>query len=206
LQQHATARRALSPEVYYRDRPEELWFGGGSLDRDLMFPHHTPPHRLGSVVDDLRRTEVLAGCCVTASAEVWREVGPFDERFFLNFEDSEWSMRARAAGVELAVDCSTSILHAVSASFVREAAFLGTFYFVRNGLLFNRIGGGSFVSRVRFLRRKALLAVTTSLRERAWKRAARHGVLVVCAIGCDAVRRYGAAPRPIQKLASRWRD
>lgn len=206
LQQHAVARRAISPEVYYLDRPSELWFGGGSLDRDLMFPYHSPTHQLGPIRDDLRRTELLAGCCVTASAEVWREVGLFDERFFLNFEDSEWSLRARAAGIELAVDCSTRILHAVSASFVRDAAFLGTFYFVRNGLLFNRIGGGSIESRVRFLRHKALLAVTANLRARAWKRAARHGVMVVCGIACNAIRHYGTAPRLLQRLASGWRS
>lgn len=205
LQLVAAEQRAVSPEVFYRDRPDDLWFGGGSLDQRSMFPHHTPVDRLGLAENGLRSTELLAGCCITASAATWQKAGLFDERFFLNFEDSEWSLRARSAGIGLVVDCSRSILHTVSASFVREAAFLSTFYFVRNGLLFNRVCGGSAFSRLRFLRRKASLVVTASIRGRAWKRAARHAVMVAWAVGCDVFRRYGAAPARLQRLASGWR-
>ncbi len=206
LQEAATGPLAVSPEVFYRDRPDEIWFGGGSLDRALMFPHHTPANQLKEPDGVLRRTEVLAGCCITASAAIWRQVGLFDERFFLNFEDSEWSLRARRAGVDLAVDCSTRILHTVSASFVREAAFLSTYYFVRNGLLFNRLCGGSAFSRLRFLRRKAPLMVSASPRERAWRRAARHAVMIVWAISSHVSRQYGAAPPVLQRLVSGWRS
>jgi GT2 family glycosyltransferase len=205
LQRVAAGRRAVSPEVLYRDRPDELWFGGSSLDDRLMFPFHTPTEALEPPVDGLRVTRLLAGCCITASARVWHDVGLFDERFFLNFEDSEWSLRARRAGVELVVDCTVGILHAVSASFVREAAYLSTFYFVRNGLLFNRLGGGTVRSRLGFLRHTASLVITASVRSGQPKRAARHAVMAAWAVASHLLRRYGPAPRMLHRLASGWR-
>jgi GT2 family glycosyltransferase len=201
----AIGRRAVSPTIYYRDRPTDIWFAGGTLDRSLMYSHHTPISRLQKCEGGIRRTQLLAGCCVTASAEIWRTVGLFDERFFLNFEDSEWSMRASAAGVELIIDCSTRILHAVSASFVGAAGYLGTFYFVRNGLLFNRLSGGSLASRGRFLRHKGLLAVAASSRAGDRRRAVRQAVLVATAVACYLLGRFGAAPRSTQRMVAGWR-
>lgn len=199
------ASLAVSPEVHYQDHPEDIWFGGATFDTTLNFPFHTPSDQLEPARGGLRMTPLLAGCCITAPAAVWREVGLFDERFYLNFEDSEWSLRAHAHGVALAVDCQTRILHAVSASFARDAAILGTFYFVRNGLLFNRLSGGSLFSRVLFVRRKALLAVTASARAGEWNTAYRHGIVVGWAIACHAIGRYGEAPMRLQKLVSGWR-
>jgi GT2 family glycosyltransferase len=200
----ARQRLAVSPEVFYRDEPSKVWFGEAVLDPELLIPEHTPQRYLAPTSAGLRPTELLAGCFITASASVWRDVGLFDERFFLNFEDSEWSLRARARGVRLVVDSTVSILHSVSASFVGDAATLSTFYFVRNGLLFNRLNGGSWVSRIRFLRHKALLVVTASIRERQLRRATRQGVIVCWAVFCHAVRRYGAAPRRLQRTVTRW--
>jgi GT2 family glycosyltransferase len=200
----ARQRLAVSPEVFYRNEPTKVWFGEAALDPELMVPEHTPQRYLAATHDGLRQTELLAGCFITASASVWREVGLFDERFFLNFEDSDWSLRARAHGVDLVVDSTVSILHSVSASFVGDAATLSTFYFVRNGLLFNRLAGGSWVSRIRFLRHKALLVVTASMRAGDRRRATRLGVVVCWALFAHLMRRYGAAPRRLQRTVTRW--
>ena len=141
----------------YRDAPERVWFGGGTLDMPDGYPHHTASDELARCVEGVRPTELLAGCCITASAATWQVAGLFDERFFLNFEDSEWSLRARTRGVHLVVACDVRILHAVSASFTGAAGTLGSFYFQRNGLLFARIAGGGFRARARFIRRFGLV-------------------------------------------------
>jgi GT2 family glycosyltransferase len=196
--------RAVSPEVRYLDRPNEIWFGAAELDRRMMFPHHTAPANLAPAPDGIRSTELLAGCCVTAAADVWRRVGSFDERFFVNFEDSEWSLRATAVGVELVVDTRSRLLHVVSASFVGPAALLGTFYYIRNGLLFNRLAGGSIATRIRFLRQRVVPSVGTELRARRLLSAVRVLGLIAWAVASDGVRRYGIAPRPVRRLARRW--
>ncbi|WP_292832139.1 glycosyltransferase family 2 protein [Microbacterium sp.] len=191
---------AVCPVVRYRDDPDKLWFGGGSLDVANGFPFHTAPEDLELCESGLRSSTVLAGCCITARSDAWRRVGLFDERFFLNFEDSEWSLRAAACGIRLVVACDVSILHAVSASFTGSAARLGTFYYLRNGLLFARLAGAGLRARMEFVRRFGL-AGTRHLGSRGRARAL---LLLAWAIGADVARRYGEAPLALQRRVARW--
>ncbi|TAM69464.1 MAG: glycosyltransferase family 2 protein [Microbacteriaceae bacterium] len=200
LERAAGERIAVSPTVVYRDAPGEIWFGGGTLDLRNGFPFHTPSAELDPCQAGLRATELLAGCCITASRQVWQRVGLFDDRFFLNFEDSEWSVRAGANGVGLAVVCDTRILHSVSASFRGAAATLGSYYYIRNGLLFNRLVGASWTSRVVFLRRRVL----PGLPHDSARETLRSLLVLGWAVAAYTMRRFGAAPRSLQKLARSW--
>ncbi|WP_442577299.1 glycosyltransferase family 2 protein [Microbacterium sp. F51-2R] len=200
LAELSAGRRAVSPTVLYRDEPDRIWFGGGTLDMPDGYPHHTPDDALAPCVDGVRTTELLAGCCITASAETWRAVGLFDERFFLNFEDSEWSVRARGRGIRLLVACDVRILHAVSASFRGAAASLGSFYFLRNGLLFSKLVGAGSGARVRFLRRFAL----GGLRRATWPQRRRALVVAAWATGAYGLTRFGEAPAALRRTAARW--
>jgi len=198
----AGGHRAVSPTVMYRDDPEEVWFAGGSLDMPDGYPHHSRAEELGACVDGLRTTELLAGCCITASADVWRSVGLLDDRFFLNFEDSEWSLRAREKGIELAVACDVHILHAVSASFRGDAATLGSYYFLRNGLLFSRLAGAGPRARARFLRRFGLAGKRRASTREKW----RSLVIMTWAACAYLLGRYGEAPPALRELVRRWRS
>ncbi len=200
LRDAASDDLVVSPEIRYRASPDDIWFGGGTLDRDDAFPHHTRPDDLEPCRGGMRVTPLLAGCCVTATRSAWQRAGLFDERFFLYFEDSEWSLRAGARGIRLAVACDARILHSVSASFVGAAATLGTFYYVRNGLLFNRIVGGGLGSKLRFIRR----ATSGSLGDRTPREIGRGLLVVGWAVAANAFRRYGAAPAAMQRLAAGW--
>ena len=192
--------RAVSPVVLYRDEPDRIWFAGGTLDMPDGYPHHTPDAELSPCVEGLRKTELLAGCCITASADTWQAVGLFDERFFLNFEDSEWSVRARGRGIRLVVACDVRILHAVSASFRGAAASLGSFYFLRNGLLFSKLVGADSRARLRFLRRFAL----GGLRRATWRQRGRALAVAAWAVGGYGLRRFGEAPAGLRRSAARW--
>lgn len=200
LAELATGPVAVSPTVMYRDEPDRVWFAAGTLDMPEGYPHHASIAELAPCVDGVRSTQLLAGCCITASAATWRRAGLFDERFFLNFEDSEWSLRAQSRGVRLLVACDIRILHAVSASFTGAAGTLGSFYFQRNGLLFSKIAGAGFAARVRFVRRFGL----AGLRRRSWRERARSLLVSGWAVGGYASRRFGEAPAVLRRQAARW--
>jgi len=128
--------RALAPVAYYFDEPHEIWFAGGVIDRG--WPRHLQADELKPKSGSLRPTEWLTGCCIVARAATWRSIGLFDPSYFLIFEDCEWSMRARRAGVDLYVATEGAIRHKVSRSFSsRSALLLGNYYFMRNGLRFD---------------------------------------------------------------------
>lgn len=202
---------AVSPTVFYLDRPEEVWFAGGVLDSDTFQPRHMTRQeielhdsvRAGDV--RARQVDVLAGCCITAPLWAWRSVGLFDEKYFLNFEDSDWSLRARSLGVPLLVDKDVSIWHKVSASFKNEYSFLGHFYYSRNGLLFRKSRKSPPRASLKFLRRNVLPAVKAAADGGRWGDAVRLGVLTVGAILQHGMRSYGKAPRWAEKLSQQRR-
>jgi GT2 family glycosyltransferase len=126
---------AVSPTIHYADDQDKIWFAGGTVDRG--WPRHLQPPELPISEASLKGSELLTGCCIVARREVWERVGLFDDRYFLIFEDSDWSMRARKAGIDLMISRDGRLLHKVSRSF-RDTApnLLGTFYFTRNGMRF----------------------------------------------------------------------
>jgi GT2 family glycosyltransferase len=197
---------AVSPEVRYLGTPDAVWFAGGSIDRRTNLALHDFGEDLQSVRPNGRRgTETLAGCCVTASAETWHRVGLFDERYFLIFEDSDWSARATALGIPLEVDTTVIIEHAVSASFYGGESFLGLYYYVRNAMLFGRERcGGGLSARILFLRLHVLPQIMGPVRERRWRLTCRRALVVLCALRDDATRRYGPAPPWLADRAGRW--
>jgi len=128
--------RAVSPDIRYSDAPELSWWRGSTLDYRSGWPRHLTKDEQAPADGAEIPTPLLTGCCMVARAETWRRVGEFDERLFLIYEDSDWSMRATSAGVQLLVVPESRIRHKVSRSFTGRANALGSYYFARNGLIF----------------------------------------------------------------------
>ncbi|MGD8200620.1 glycosyltransferase family 2 protein [Ornithinimicrobium sp. W1679] len=195
---------AVSPTIVYDAEPDRVWFAGGTVDPETNLARHLQADELQQT-GDVRATQILAGCCVTASVETWARVGGFDEGYFLNFEDSEWSIRATRAGVLLVVDTSTTITHKVSRSFRREFSYLGLYFYVRNGLHLGRHELDSDLKQSwRFLRRHVVPIVAGSVRDGSRARAAREAVVVAAGLS-DFIRAHrGPAPRWLQRRTLSW--
>lgn len=207
LVERATPEMVVSPEVRYADRPEEVWFGGGAIDAETALPRHLQGVELRARGDggQISDSPILAGCCLTATAEVWRRVGLFDDRFFLMFEDSEWSERAKRAGVRLVVDHTVFISHKVSASFKGPFAYLGLYYYARNGLLFGSTHQPwNPLARLRFLRRHVLIVPVASARRGDIPGALQFGLVIVLGVAARLVGAYGRAPGFLERLSLRW--
>ena len=119
---------AVSPRILYRSEPKKEWFVGSRYEPSAGHGVHAD--------DDRSRVNpfYLTGCALFASAEVWNVVGLLDARFFLNFEDLEWSRRAVSCGVELLVVEQSVVFHGVSES-INRIGGLSTYLYARNGLL-----------------------------------------------------------------------
>lgn len=197
---------AVSPTVRYRDG--EVWFAGGGHDPVDGLPRHLAAREVAALrghdPDEPYATELLAGCCITASVATWTAVGGFDERFFLNFEDSEWSLRARRVGVRLEVDPRATVLHSVSASFVGAYSYLGAYYYARNALLYARLAGHGPRRRLRLLRRRLLPVPVRACRADGLSEGLRRGLVVGAGLAAHGLRRYGRAPRWLEAAAHRW--
>lgn len=194
---------AVSPVIKYRGG-NGVWFEGGVLDTSAgdAWPRHGKPHELHPYMEGIRTSELLTGCCLVASRETWDTVGLFDERFFLNFEDSEWSVRARAAGVQLEVVRDTVIEHKVSQSFVGAMSALGGYYYLRNALLFQQaVGPRNRRARVRWVVMRVGRPLVGGLLR---GRQDRLGLLMQAYAIRDHVRgRYGRAGAGVARQAGK---
>ena len=205
LEQTAAGGAAVAPEIRYLADAGHVWFGGGVVDPSTGLARHLAEGELSPTDEDgVRESEVLTGCCVTATAEVWRRVGLFDERFFLNFEDSDWSVRATQLGVPLLVDTRAVIHHAVSASFAGEFSYLGLYFFARNGLTFvhERTSAG-VLGEARFIRRH-LLPQLKPRPSRSMRSVGRNGLVLGYAFRDALTGRFGGAPTRLQRVAKAW--
>jgi len=61
--------------------------------------------------DEPGDTDILTGCCLLVRAEVLRRIGLFNRAFFAYAEDSDWSLRAREAGIRLGYEPRAELGH-----------------------------------------------------------------------------------------------
>ncbi len=123
-----------TPRVLHYDRPAEVYWDGGVINWDTGDPrkHSIALPMQGGV----RRSEWLDGCTLLVRISALREIGFLDERYFLYFEDVDWSLRARSLGWLNAVVLQAEAWHKVS----RSTGGLGNpavrYYYARNRYLF----------------------------------------------------------------------
>lgn len=93
-----------------------VWFGGGSIreaEGRTIHQHYGKP---ADGLSGLASAEFLTGAAPIMRVGVFKELNGFREDLFLYWEDADFSRRAIAAGMRLAVDCDAQIWHAVGGS------------------------------------------------------------------------------------------
>ncbi len=153
---------------------------------------------------DLIESDFIFGAALFAPAEIFRRVGLFDERFFLNYEETDWCYRAADAGIASYVVTRSVVQHIGSSSLGPRAAPLQTYFLSRNRLLFYD-KHGSLKFRVR-----AYLEVLRDLGGRLRRGATQptpFGRLepatraLLLAVRDYALRRFGDCPARVRELA-----
>ncbi len=120
----------LSPLIYEADG-ERLWFAKGRIDFWRMRTLHTLPKREASA-QKAYSSDFLTGCALLIKKAVIENIGFLDERFFLYYEDADYSLRAIQAGFACMVVPEAKVLHSeVSRENPKKIYFL-----VYSGLLF----------------------------------------------------------------------
>jgi GT2 family glycosyltransferase len=173
-----------TPRVFYYDRPTEIYWDGGIIDWTTGETSHDS--RELPVEGELRRSEWLDGSALFVRMSAVREIGVLDERYFLYFEDAEWSVRASRRGWMNVVVLQGRAWHKVSRSTGGKTNPAVRFYYARNRCLFMSAHGPSakrFSWKLQYARRlyreywlghqnrearEAIVAACLSLLARRW--------------------------------------
>lgn len=119
---------AVSPKSYFYDSPGKVYFAGG-----LITEKGSTHHFVGEADNlDGYSTTWLNGCAMLIRCAYLSDVGFFDPRYFLLYEDVDWSLRARRRGYDLRVLPASVIQHKGSGSFDGQRSPTLIYYFARN--------------------------------------------------------------------------
>jgi hypothetical protein len=101
----------VGPMVYHFDEPSIIQSAGGKLDDHLRSSHvgqNEPDH---GQFNSCRDVDWISGCAICVRAEVIRQIGMLDERFFYYWEETEWCIRARRAGWRIVFEPRARLWH-----------------------------------------------------------------------------------------------
>lgn len=133
LEQHPDAA-AAAPKTFFLDSPATIYYAGGKLNTDGS-PEHVGWGRLDGPEFGSSDTEWITGCAILFRAQPLKEISLFEAKFFLLFEDLDWSMRARKLGYKLRFVGEAKLWHKGSASFGKTFSPFYWYYYSRNSFL-----------------------------------------------------------------------
>lgn len=124
------------PNIYFKDRPNILWFSGGRWSSRKLRCFHDGFGKVDNPeFQKIKETDYITGCALFIRTDVIRAVGLLDERYFLVYEEVDWCFRARALGYHCVVAPQAKVWHKVSSSFGGASSPLMVYFLARNRLL-----------------------------------------------------------------------
>jgi GT2 family glycosyltransferase len=172
---------AVCPLVYFAEPDTLVWYAGASFDprrarSGRMRGYRETDH---GQFESERETGRVTGAAVLMSRAALERVGLLDSELFFLYEDVDWSLRARAAGLRIYLAPRAKVWHRVSATAGGEHSPLIAYYDTRNHLVVCRRHGP--LHGLRGLRRELsilvlhLAAARRAERRLAYLRAACRG-------------------------------
>lgn len=151
-------------KIYYFTKKNTLWYAGGWWNqRDLRFGDFGANEIDYGQFDEISTTDWVIGCALFARAEVFKNIGLLEEKFFLNYEEIDFCFRARRAGYDCAYTPFARLWHKVSASFGGDDSPLKIYFNERNRLLWAQ-RNMSFSIQLRMYLRATCVLLTRMLR------------------------------------------
>ena len=126
----------LGPTNYYYSEPSTVWATGAMLAKPSEAGYKIlGDGDKGSSWKIAIQVDALVGSAMLIQKSVFNKIGLFDEKFFLCWEEFDFSARARTAGFKCLFVPDSEIWHKVGSSLGEVASPLRTYYNIRNKLL-----------------------------------------------------------------------
>jgi len=128
----------FGPLILEAESPDIIWTAGEYFADDGFGCFH---HQQGKTLAELDASDTwkcdwINGAAFFTRAQAWKDIGLFDERFFLVYEESDWCFRIRRNGYECRMVPKARVWHKVAGSFGSESSPLRAYFSTRNQLLF----------------------------------------------------------------------
>lgn len=187
----------VGPKIYYNDKPQTIWFAGGTFSCRQPSSFHIGKDELDvGQYDAPIECDYVTGCAMFIKAAVFKRIGIFDERYFLYYEETDFCLRAKDEGFKIMTAPAAKVWHKISSSTGGKYSPLGIYYTTRNRFLIcsQRLRGSRrFVFNFFCIPLFELRATMQILLDRESKKALRLKALWLGA--CHfLIGRYGQGP------------
>lgn len=127
----------LSPIIYYDGERDRIWFAGGRQDPLLLEMRDSGLNNCSEARwERSRDVDYLLGTGLLVNLAAVDKAGGLDERYFMYYEDLDWSIRLRQAGFRLRAVGSAHLYHRVSISSGGHESPLQKYHLARSSILF----------------------------------------------------------------------
>ena len=131
----------LGPKTNYHSEQNRIWFAGGKVNWLKNKGTHLGLDEIDSrQYDEIKKVDYLTGCCLLIKKEVIEKIGILAEDYFLYYEDTDFSLRAKNVGYDCVYVPKAKIYHKVSRS-TSPGSSSYIYYHVRNGLVMTKRNG-----------------------------------------------------------------
>lgn len=129
----------VSPKIYYYDNKHIIWSAGGNINWVKGLPIQYGIDKVDSNEFSYEReVQFATGCCILIPKGVIEKIGLLSDKYFLYYEDTDYSIRMINGGVKIIYAPNAKMYHKVSASTGGSKSKLLIYYMTRNRLLFNK--------------------------------------------------------------------
>ncbi|MCE5214504.1 MAG: glycosyltransferase family 2 protein [Methanobacterium sp.] len=127
----------VGPKTYlYNDKKVIQAAGGGNIDLSRGESHEVAfMEEDDGEFDKLIELDYVGGSCLLIKRDVIEKVGLLDERYFMYWEDVDWSFNAREAGYKSIYSFKSKIWHKYGTS---SKDYFKTYYHNRNRIFFEK--------------------------------------------------------------------
>jgi GT2 family glycosyltransferase len=149
IAEHDPGIGIVGPKMLYYDTPDIIWCAGNQINwrngdtRRLQANEHDHDEH-----DKPHEVDFITGCAICVRRQVIDQIGRLDPRFFIYYEETDWCVRAHAAGWGILYVPRARLYHKVSMT-MGATSPATEYYMNRNVLLFlakNRSGLAAFWS------------------------------------------------------------
>lgn len=123
----------VGPKIYYYNEPDRIWFARGKISwkfcRGLNIGYNEIEEGQHNQITGM---EYASGCTFLIKREVIEKIGLIDKRFFLYFEEIDWTLRATKCGYKSVFAPKAKVWHKISKSGGGIKGPIGLYYITRN--------------------------------------------------------------------------
>jgi len=129
----------LGPKIYFYDEPQTIWSAGCKISWKLSRGIQIGTNEVDTgQYNEIKEVEYVSGSAFLIKTEVIEKIGLMDEKYFLYFEESDWTLRANQEGFKSLYIPTSHIWHKVSKSGGGISNPIGLYYITRNRWIFMR--------------------------------------------------------------------